>query len=693
VSIWLHVLFLFSSVFAAVPTYNTDYFTHLVKVSKFLLLKICSLGPIDDGPYKYKAYCWLRSRQAKSILSRSVLSSLLTMSKRSITYNGLDCLKDAEDPRYMALGKQLQTDVPWTYQSHYGEVTVYFGVVVIFLACLKHIWYRYTDYAYKRNFNKGVEPGYVGSFIAIVSAFSRNIGYKPVTGFLHDWLSMPGNMGNFLLVIVSTLYLACYCFIPHYWYRGCAGFGTPPIAIRAGVMATALLPFVYTMSGKSNMITLLTGISYEKLNVLHQFTGVASLVLGLIHTIPFIYQARHEGGSSNLSDQFKTFSYYSGIPPLILSGVLVIGGNRWFRAHAYELFLHIHWMCGIAFFGTMVWHIDRLLGMWDYMWGALAFWAAQLIYRALVKTCFKPTALFLRPRPATLRILEGGAYEVNVKNVPDFLWSPGQHCYLRFVGSRILDNHPFSICSIPVTEKSDRTLKFIVLPKKGLTRKMYKELKDGASEKKQVFVDGPYGGTTRDPLAFDSISILSTGTGVSACVPFLQHVARALSKSDAKAIVTKEVRFIWIVREEIDIEWIKEELEDSVKSAGDYITVDIYVCHPSGKTPESESTDMVDSAKHSNDIEKSAEPFQETTQKHNGGLNIYYFKPDVNDIMANVGSKLMRKTMIVSSGSSSMQNAVASKAADFQRTILSTDNTTTNQPIEEVYLHTETFGW
>lgn len=107
------------------------------------------------------------------------------MSKRSITYNGLDCLKDAEDPRYMALGKQLQTDVPWTYQSHYGEVTVYFGVVVIFLACLKHIWYRYTDYAYKRNFNKGVEPGYVGSFIAIVSAFSRNIGYKPVTGFLH----------------------------------------------------------------------------------------------------------------------------------------------------------------------------------------------------------------------------------------------------------------------------------------------------------------------------------------------------------------------------------------------------------------------------------------------------------------------------------------------------------------------------
>ena len=173
--------------------------------------------------------------------------------------------------------------------------------------------------------------------------------------------------------------MLCYCLVPHFWYRGCAGFGSSPLAVRTGLMATALTPFIYVLAGKSNAITLLTGISYEKLNTFHQYTGVACFILSVIHVVPFIYQDLAEGGSSNLKMNFKdSFEYYSGIPPLILLGLLCILSKSYIRKVVYELFLHAHWMMGIAYFGTLIWHINKELGADNYMWGALAFGPLKL---------------------------------------------------------------------------------------------------------------------------------------------------------------------------------------------------------------------------------------------------------------------------------------------------------------------------
>ncbi|KAL7663628.1 ferric-chelate reductase (NADPH) [[Candida] zeylanoides] len=620
------------------------------------------------------------------------------MFKRDRSYHGLDCVKDMEDPMYMEYMNQSQAKVSWGSQAHYGKVTVYFGVVVIFIAFVKNWWYRYTDYAYKRSSSRGVEPGYLGAFVATVTAFCRNTGYRPVTGPIQRALSLPSTMGNFLLAAASTLYLACYCFIPHFWYRECRGFGSPPLAVRAGIMSTALVPFIYVLAGKSNIISMLTGISYEKLNTMHQYTGVACFVLGVVHTIPFLWQDMAEGGASRLNFKFHdNFFYYSGIPPLILVAICCIGGHHWIRAHAYEWFLHIHWVCGCGFFGTLVWHISEMMGMWDYMWGALAFWMAQLIYRALVKTCFRPTRWFLRARPATLRKLSGEAYEIAVTNVADSDWAPGQHCYLRFVGTRILDNHPFSICSLPNRQdRGDTTMKFIVLPQKGLTRKMYDEL--DRADKKKVYVDGPYGGTVRDPLSFEQVALISTGTGVSACLPFMQHVARAIAAQ--QAVLTRHVQFTWIVRHEDDIEWVRQELEEAVALAPDAVSVEIYVCRQGDKliadkagvvgdasSASSASSDDAGSAHKASadDLEKTTDHGVRATSST--GLRVLHYKPDVKEIMTRLGVGLMRRNMIVSSGSASMRRAVCAAAADMQRAVLA------GAAVEEVYLHSESYGW
>lgn len=185
--------------------------------------------------------------------------------KRNHVYKGLDCLADMDKPEYKALKKLLQAQVPWTDQPKYAKYTIYFGVVVIFIAFVKHVWYSFQD---RRN--RKIDGGAGNLFADVITAYSRFIGYKQLPTSLCYYTSLPESLGSTIFLAISTLYLFCWCFVPHFWYRECRGFGSSPLAVRAGIMATAVTPFVYILSGKSNMITLVTGVSYEKLNKFHQ---------------------------------------------------------------------------------------------------------------------------------------------------------------------------------------------------------------------------------------------------------------------------------------------------------------------------------------------------------------------------------------------------------------------------------------
>ncbi|RLV92801.1 Ferric/cupric reductase transmembrane component 7 [Spathaspora sp. JA1] len=609
------------------------------------------------------------------------------MEKRSVTYEGLDCLANASSPYYMMYKNQSQTAIAWASQGAYAKYTVYFGVAIIFVATVKHLYYRIRDSRY------GITHKSNGltSTVDVLLSYCRFVGYKQVPSNIQYFTSLPNSIGSSLFMFLSSMYLLCYCLVPHFWYRGCSGFGSPPLAVRAGLMATALTPFIYVLAGKSNAITLLTGISYEKLNVHHQYVGVAAFVLSLIHIIPFLNQDLREGGASRLLTNFQTsFAYYSGIPPTIFLGFLCILSKSWFRKHIYEIFLHSHWVFGIAYFATLIWHIDKSLGADNYMWGALAFWASQILYRILVKTAFKPTSMFLRSREATLHKLGTNVYQVTVANVKGYNWGPGQHFFLRFVGARILDNHPFSIASVN-REGEANEMKFIIVPQKGLTRKHYLELDQHISCKKKVFIDGPYGGTFREPTAFDRVVLISSGSGVTATLPFLTYLARNISqlRSQGKPIITKGISFIWVVRQSESINWIRDELMECQKLAGDYIQIHIYVT----------DSELVDQKIELDSIEKKNSTVIENTVGNSESdslvcsfpkeFTIDYKKPSISRIVSNL--KLSRRNIIVSSGSASMKKEISSATSKLQSLIFNND--IHNSHVEEIYLHTESFGW
>ncbi|KAI5950143.1 FRE7 [Candida jiufengensis] len=597
--------------------------------------------------------------------------------KRAVVYDGLDCMADMKDPKYTQLTMMSQNEISWESQADYAKYTVYFGVVIIFISFLKHLYYRIRDYRYKSILVETTtkSTNTIFSLIDVLISYCRFVGYKQTPNYVQYWLSFPKSIGSTLFMMISILYLSCYCFVPHFWYRQCAGFGSPPLAIRAGMMSTALVPFTYVLSGKSNVISMLTGISYEKLNVFHQFVGVASFILGVVHTIPFVYQTKIEGGTSLLREYFTTDSYFvSGIPTLILMGLLCTLSKDWFRKHVYEIFWHLHWMMGIAFFGCLIWHIDYALGAQNYMWGALAFWATQLIYRILIKTCFRPNIMFLRSREATLSKVDDNTFELFIENVSDYKWKPGQHCYLRFKGLRILDNHPFSISSCSETHSG---MKFLIVAKNGITKSQHKELNKNITMKKKVYIDGPYGGTFRDVNKFEKLVLLASGTGVTATIPFLTYMAQQHQLNTPESQNLKCINFIWVVRNEKDISWVSEELINCKKILGSKLQIDIRV---------------VEFEKELSEMDKSADFEKSVTESFNfTELPINYGKPNIPQILTNLQSSLSIRNIFICSGSKSMQAQVSSKISKFQGLIFNND--LRNTDVEEIYLHNESFGW
>jgi len=58
-----------------------------------------------------------------------------------------------------------------------------------------------------------------------------------------------------------------------------------------------LMPWIVALAMKANLISLVTGISHERLNVLHRWAAYTCLVLSILHTVPFYVTPVWERGA------------------------------------------------------------------------------------------------------------------------------------------------------------------------------------------------------------------------------------------------------------------------------------------------------------------------------------------------------------------------------------------------------------
>ena len=198
---------------------------------------------------------------------------------------------------FQAAHNASQAHVSYTWQYEYGHWATWYYLIVVFLFMLPHVHCLWKDRRPRPLASQ--RPSIVNKTVAVW----RTICYRRYSGRIADALGLP-SIGLQLLILGAIVFAAVATFAVRPYYRGHRGYGSPPLAIRTGLIAVALTPIVVALSGKVNIVTLVTGIGYEKLNVLHRWLSYLCFALSVVHTVPFIVAPLKDGGSSALHKQY-----------------------------------------------------------------------------------------------------------------------------------------------------------------------------------------------------------------------------------------------------------------------------------------------------------------------------------------------------------------------------------------------------
>ncbi|KAB8072509.1 ferric reductase NAD binding domain-containing protein [Aspergillus leporis] len=400
-----------------------------------------------------------------------------------------------------------------------------------------------------------------------IVAFVRWIFYRTLPVVRIGRLRIvPPSLGASTIIFAAFVFVTLYSFIPQPLYYTSIAIGSPPLAIRAGMIAVAMIPWIVALSTRANFISILTGISHERLNVLHRWAGYLCLFLSLIHMIPFYVTPIWENGVLVYYQQYfprHIYIYGTGWAALAPLIVLCVHSLPIIRAWMYELFKLVHLPASIFFLAMIFWHSKNFLASWDYLWATVAIWILSYAVRLFYVNWSSPLRLsFLIGEESAVTILPQNAIKVTVAT--QMKWKPGQFVYLRMPGISLFERHPFTISSLCSGDfpseygENYRDLALVFRPFGGFTRKAFlKAFEHGPYKTWTAFLEGPYGGMKREMAAFDDVVFFAGGSGITATA---SHLLDLIKKMRDRKAVTKSVRVVWAFRNPETIEWFREEL-------------------------------------------------------------------------------------------------------------------------------------
>ncbi|KAJ5810373.1 Riboflavin synthase-like beta-barrel [Penicillium pulvis] len=575
----------------------------------------------------------------------------------------------------------------WYEADHvYALATVYFCCAIIGVFALSNFLARYSPEWVKRT-----------RVWRATTSVSRYLAYRGY-GFpmMRYWTP---SLGVLLLGIAGVGFFLGMTLgpQPYYWPTDANYGSSPPIATRAGWMALALLPFVLALSVKANMISALTGIPHEKLQVFHHWTSYAMFALALVHTFPFIIYHEWKG---DMVKQWKTsVVYWTGVVTIIAQAYLTLMSLPFIRNRFYEFFKATHLLAAVVFVVFFFLHCDFRLSSWDY------FIAAGAIYLLCLFTSHARTYLINGLHTATLEMLPSGLVRVSVPTVMN--WTPGQHVFVRFLTSdfHLFTAHPFTISS--VCREPDKTgqaseIIFYIKPRGGVTGRLAAIAAKSPGCSKKILIEGPYGGVSAQHMSrFDTLLVIAGGSGGGFSLAMVDEALR-LSALESKENNSghegrRNLQVVFSTRDTAMADWYAAEIESRLSHSttlssdpdnGYETAVSVHI------------TSRVNSASSSPSIgfEKDADKLTPTEITTTGSfsLNVHRnARPDIPGLIARTvamgntqGQHVGRKQRIgvLVCGPASMLHDTRNAAALAQTRALGGE-------VEELYLHSEPFAW
>lgn len=409
------------------------------------------------------------------------------------------------------------------------------------------------------------------------------LGYQPQPlPFINR--SLPSNATSCFVILWLTINLGFH------FYQLPLGLDYAKVfAARAGDIFIINLPLLYLLAAKNQPLKLLTGRSYEALNIFHRRVGEWMCLEAFIHSAGEALW-RFAFAPDWLSIRPDVWQYlthriiYLGIGAFISYELLYFTSLGSFRRRWYEAFLACHVVLQILALGFLYLHYHTARPYVKL--SLLIFLVDRLVWRLWMKSTTVE---------ANLRVLPDGdtiVLSATWKSVPRpsrwsfrprrnirYGWNPTDHVFVSIPAlgrKHTLQAHPFTIASAaPSNGSSVETasspenptqaecmkLSLIIRAQEGFTS----DLLCYALRHRKVSarLDGPYGSTHALEMlqAVENAVLVAGGSGIAVTLPLVWALLQ--DKTQRPGGRCRAVRLLWVIHYEEHRHWVSEdELEE-----------------------------------------------------------------------------------------------------------------------------------
>jgi ferric-chelate reductase len=320
---------------------------------------------------------------------------------------------------------------------------------------------------------------------------------------------------------------------------------------RWGYIAVSQIPIVVALANKSNWLSWLSGVGYEKLNYMHRFSGGIVVIASNVHTLGHVYKAAISTGGLQAKLRIPMFTW--GLVAVCALDLLFVT-SLFLRNRAYSLFFATHIICIVVGLVAIHKHYPLIL---PYLITAVVLYGFDHIAR-IAQTRY--TTAWLTAE----HMLNGGTTLVNVPSLGAG-WRAGQHVRIRVIGDSwfgwltwlVGRARPFSITTGPNSGGKQLAIK----AQGAWTRKLLRMAAGAGNDAKEkpfevelgreparpvrMIIEGPYSGPGYTLYtAYSGVMLVAGGSGISYVMGVLQDILRKHAAGQSNVRV---VEVVWCI--------------------------------------------------------------------------------------------------------------------------------------------------
>ncbi|KAG0647051.1 Ferric reductase B [Hyphodiscus hymeniophilus] len=346
------------------------------------------------------------------------------------------------------------------------------------------------------------------------------------------------------------------------------------LADRFGLLFVVNLPLLYLLAAKNQPLRVLTGCSYEFLNIFHRRLGEILCLQAFLHFAGMIMVWYTLFRPNKFG-----FIHFLFLPVILLGlgaffsyEVLYFTSLASFRQRWYEIFLAMHIFLQIAGLILVFFHHS---GGRPYVGAALGiFLVDRLGYRVGLKsttvradmkvmedgeTVKLSTHIIKKPLSSSFRM--AGPAGRCIKDG----WLATDHIFITVPSlgrSHLFQAHPFTIASAaPREEDDEHRLELLIRAQKGFSHDLLKRARH--HNHLTIRIDGPYGSSHARTMLEDSelAIIIAGGSGIAVAWPLVHHLLGVARSTDTEIAPTSSLRrqkivLVWVVHKKSHMSWI-----------------------------------------------------------------------------------------------------------------------------------------